>query len=135
MLASESIPHQWQQIWAIPRPNISVIGLSDTGVTKLIMYTSLLSEETFPLSDGLLAAQTVNEWLMMRVELDLYFNLSAMDSRIWVLLEEVCLPQEIVVALLAEYEVSAEIVDEALRTPLCALYQRDLLVVSDVKAA
>jgi len=85
-----------------------------------MMDTKLLSQGAFRRSEGLLAAEAGDELLMMSVELGLYFNLNAVGSRIW--------------ALLDEYEASAATVNEELRTFFCALYRRELLVVSDVKA-
>lgn len=99
-----------------------------------MMDTELLSERTFQRSEGLLAAETGDELLMMSVELGLYFNLNAVGSRIWALLEKPRTLQEMAAVLLDEYEVSAQTVDTELRTFLSALHQRELLIISDVKA-
>ena len=98
------------------------------------MDTKLPSAGTFQRSQGLLAAEAGDELLMMSVELGLYFNLNAVGSRSWALLEEPRTLQEMAAVLRDEYEVSAETVDAELRTFLGALYQRELLVVSDVQA-
>lgn len=100
----------------------------------MTMDKKLLSEGTFQRSQGLLAAEAGDELLMMSVELGLYFNLNAVGSRIWALLEEPRTLQELAAVLLDEYDVSAQTVDSELRAFLSALHQRKLLLVSDVKA-
>jgi hypothetical protein len=105
------------------------------GVKMLMNDASLSSDSVFQRAEGLLAAEAGDELMMMRVEHGLYSNLNSVGSRIWALLEQPLTHREIATALLSEYDVSPQTVEQELHTFLSGMYQRGLVVVSDVEAS
>lgn len=93
------------------------------------------SGETLQRSDELLTAAVNDELLMMSVDHGKYFNLNAVGTRIWELLETPTTLDGLVAALTAEYDVGPDIARQEVERFINALRDRGLLARSDAAAA
>jgi hypothetical protein len=79
-------------------------------------------------NSDILTAQLDEMLLMMSVEQGKYFGLNGAGPRIWELLEQPLTEDELVAALLDEYEVTREICVTEVAAFLAGLRERHLLV-------
>lgn len=79
-------------------------------------------------SDEILTAPLDDSLLMMSVEQGKYFGLNGAGPRIWELLEQAMTEDELVEALLAEYEVTREVCAAEVAVFLAGLRERHLLL-------
>lgn len=79
-------------------------------------------------ADNILAAPLDQTLLMMSVEKGMYYGLHGVGPRIWELLEQPTTEAAVTAALLAEYEVDAELCTAQVAAFLTGLRERGLLV-------
>lgn len=91
--------------------------------------------ETLRRADGLLTAAVNDELLMMSVEHGKYFNLNAVGTRIWELLETPITMDGLVATLTDEYDVAPDTARREVERFIDALRDRGLLAPSDAAAA
>ncbi|WAH57642.1 PqqD family peptide modification chaperone [Pseudomonas silvicola] len=95
------------------------------------MDAARLWQGVYKRNDGLLAAASGDELLMMSVERGRYFNLNEVGARIWELLATPTSVQSLVQSLVAEYEVAPAVASQEVQAFLLALQQRGLVSVAD----
>jgi hypothetical protein len=86
-------------------------------------------------ADGLMTAAVNDELLMMSIEHGKYFNLNAVGTRIWELLETPTTLDGLVAALTTEYDVAPDTARQEVEHFVNALRDRGLLAPSDAAAA
>lgn len=78
-------------------------------------------------ADNILAAPLDDTLLMMSVEKGMYYGLHGVGPRIWELLEQPTTEAALVAALLAEFEVDADVCATQVSAFLAGLRERGLL--------
>jgi hypothetical protein len=91
--------------------------------------------EAFQRVDGLLSAAVGDELLMMSVERGKYYNLNPTGSRLWNLLASAATVDDLVAAVLTEYDVTPDTARKDILYFLDALRERVLVKTGDAAAA
>lgn len=88
-------------------------------------------DRVYQRKEGLLTASVNDEMLMMSAELGQYFNLNPVGSRIWAMLEAPKTLAELVAALGAEYDATADVIRAEAKDFLVRLEKEGLLMAPD----
>lgn len=97
--------------------------------------TRMSGAEMLRRANGLMTAAVNDELLMMSIERGKYFNLNAVGTRIWELLETPTTLDGLVAMLIDEYDVAPGTVRQEVERFVNALLERGLLAPFEAAAA
>lgn len=84
---------------------------------------------------GFLASDMDGDKVMMSIESGKYFNLGEIGGRIWELIEQPKTIEQVVDALMLEYEIDKEQCETQVGAFIQSLYDNELIVVGTIQSA
>jgi hypothetical protein len=99
--------------------------------SQAITIQALLMDQLITQDPNNIVSDMGEEKVVLSIENGKYYNLGAMGSRIWDLIEEPVTIQHVVEALLKEYEVSREVCEEQVLSFLSHLVEERLIQMKD----
>ncbi len=99
--------------------------------SQAITIQALLMEQLITQDPNNIVSDMGEEKVVLSIENGKYYNLGAMGSQIWDLIQEPVTIQHVVEALLKEYEVSKEVCEEQVLSFLSHLVEERLIQMKD----
>lgn len=99
--------------------------------SQAITIQALLMDQLITQDPNNIVSDMGEEKVVLSIENGKYYNLGAMGSRIWDLIEEPVTIQHVVESLLKEYEVSREVCEEQVLSFLSHLVEERLIQMKD----